>query len=567
MVPGSLIGKKYRLTRAIGEGSMGVVWAAVNQDTLGEVALKLIVRSNDEIRQRLRREARAAGKLRHPNIIEIYDIGETVEGDPFLVMPLLTGQTLSELLEQKRRLSPELAARIARDVARALAAAHAGQVIHRDLKPANIFLHQEPHAEAPIVKVLDFGVSKNLASTDGMLTMAGGAVGTPAYMSPEQARADRTLDHRSDLWSLGVVLFEMLTGVRPFKGDAHQILPQIVIGEIPPVSRFDRHIDPDLCDLVARCLERNRDKRVRSAADLAAELERFVSPAPAAPPAPRASVASAPGALDLANLEATALMPVPRAPASGPGVAPAAPRAPFSSRPEAVVPAAPRAPFSSRPEAVSPSSRSPQLETLSPSVLQEEDAESFVQTTRMSADKMVAMMRPRPPAPSAPRIEASPPAQPIYATTTPIGPFGQGLVPPAPRFGSAPALTPSLQDTERLGPPAPGPWQPRPSHPSSPPSGGAVVESGNWPVAKAGPRMPPLPNAANQSPVPRPGSPSALGSSTAPLFRAPMVDPAVSSETALLVDLRSRRRMTLLIAASVGIAALIVLGLVLYYSL
>ena len=262
---------------------MGVVWAAVNQLTSGEVALKLILQSTEELRLRLLREARVCGGLKHRNVIEVHDVGQTEDGDPFLVMQLLYGETLAELLKRQRRLDPPVAAQIARDVARALAAAHAAGVIHRDLKPANIFLHHEAGADGATVKVLDFGVSKSLAMSDGLVTIDGGAIGSPAYMSPEQARADRDLDHRADIWSLGVVLFELLTGVRPFQGDTNQVIPRIILGDIPLVSRYVRLVDPGLVTLVSRCLERDRARRIGSATELAELLQRHMSPTPSNP--------------------------------------------------------------------------------------------------------------------------------------------------------------------------------------------------------------------------------------------------------------------------------------------
>ncbi len=278
MTPGNILGGRYRLVRKLGVGAMGVVWAAVNELTSGEVALKLILQSTDDLRLRLLREARVCGGLKHRNVIEVHDVGQTEEGDPFLVMQLLSGETLAEHLKRQRRLDSPVAAQIARDVARALAAAHAAGVIHRDLKPANIFLHHEAGVDGATVKVLDFGVSKSLAMSDGLVTIDGGAIGSPAYMSPEQARADRTLDYQTDIWSLGVVLFELLTGVRPFQGDSNQVIPKIILGDIPLVSRHVRLVDPGLVALVSRCLERDRARRIGSAAELAELLQRHVSP-------------------------------------------------------------------------------------------------------------------------------------------------------------------------------------------------------------------------------------------------------------------------------------------------
>lgn len=275
MKAGSLIEGKYRLTRVIGEGAMGVVWEALHEGTSRQVAIKLILRPTEELRHRLIREAKACGALRHRNIVDIYDVGTTAEGDPFLVMQLLVGETLAERLARQRRLDTPEATRIGRDVARALSAAHAASIIHRDLKPANIFLHDEPGEESSIIKVLDFGVSKNLATSDGLATMVGGVVGSPAYMSPEQAGMGASVDPRADLWSLGVVLFEMLTGKRPLDGDPTTILQRLFSAEIPPATNFLRTLDPTLSALVARCLARNPSKRIGSATELSTQLQRW----------------------------------------------------------------------------------------------------------------------------------------------------------------------------------------------------------------------------------------------------------------------------------------------------
>ncbi|WP_437977172.1 protein kinase [Sorangium sp. So ce295] len=276
--PGALIGGKYRLLRRIGEGAMGVVWAAHNEATSREVALKLLVRPDPELRVRLLREARACGAVSHRNIVDIYDAAETENGDPFLVMPLLSGETLSSLLKRKRKLEIHDASRIARDIARGLSAAHERGIIHRDLKPSNIFLHTEPGDGDAIVKILDFGVSKFLAGPQQVKTATGILIGSPAYMSPEQVRAQSDIDTRADLWALGVVMFEMLTSRRPIEGKAHELLRNVLHGDIPAVSQSVWQIDPGLDALVTQCLQRDREKRPRSAADVAAALEPFVTP-------------------------------------------------------------------------------------------------------------------------------------------------------------------------------------------------------------------------------------------------------------------------------------------------
>jgi serine/threonine protein kinase len=205
---------KYRLTRRAGGGAMGVVWAAVNEDTHKEVALKLLPVSDAELRRRLLREAKACGRLDHRNIVTIYDVGTTPGGDPFLVMQLLSGETLARRLERERRLPPAVAAGIGAAIAAGLGAAHAAGIVHRDLKPENIFLHREPGSPGEVVKLLDFGVSRLELSGDAINTATGVLVGSPVYMSPEQARTSKEVGPRS----LGAVLFEMLAGQRPFQG-------------------------------------------------------------------------------------------------------------------------------------------------------------------------------------------------------------------------------------------------------------------------------------------------------------------------------------------------------------
>ena len=277
LVAGACVGGKYRLVRRLGTGSMGVVWAAVNEATLSEVAVKLISGAEPEFRMRLLREARLCGQLKHRNIIDVYDVATTEEGEPFLVMQLLLGETLAQRLHRCRRLDPPEAALIARDIARALAVAHAKRIIHRDLKPANIFLQEE--AAGFVVKVLDFGVSKSLAVADNLSTVVGAAIGSLPYMSPEQAQARSDVDHRADLWSVGVLLFEMLAGARPFQGSMPALLMALVRGPTPSVAQAVRGLDEGLVRVVERCLERRLDERIGSAVELALLLDPYAATA------------------------------------------------------------------------------------------------------------------------------------------------------------------------------------------------------------------------------------------------------------------------------------------------
>jgi serine/threonine protein kinase len=289
--PGVLVAGKYRLRRPIGEGAMGVVWAAFNETTSRELALKLVVEQDRDLRARLLQEARACGRLKHRNIVQVYDVDQTERGEPFLVMPLLSGETLAALLKRRRRLDAGEAARIGRDIARGLAAAHAMQIVHRDLKPSNVFLHIEPDEKEYTVKLLDFGISKVASTGRAIKTATGIILGSPAYMSPEQVRSLPDIDGRADIWCLGVVLFEMLAGVRPFQGSLEGILRQILAGEIPSVSQAVRNLDPRLAQIVSACLQRDRDQRPGSAAEVAGWLDAFASsgaghPAIAAQPSP-----------------------------------------------------------------------------------------------------------------------------------------------------------------------------------------------------------------------------------------------------------------------------------------
>jgi serine/threonine-protein kinase len=276
MNSGDFIAGKYRLSRLLGEGAMGVVWAATDVRTEAEVALKLIRQApeiSQEQRTRLFREARACGRIRHRNVVEVYDVGETSAGQAFLVMQVLHGESLADRLAREGRIAVPAAIAIASDIARGLGAAHAVNIVHRDLKPANVFLDRDPEVEGPVVKLVDFGVSKLLGPQDASSTATGSVMGSPAYMSPEQARGAKTIDHRTDVWALGVVLFEMLAGRRPFLGDtAFAVVGEIFTAPIPDLRDVVPGIDPRIAHAVSRCLERDVQQRMGSTAELLAVL-------------------------------------------------------------------------------------------------------------------------------------------------------------------------------------------------------------------------------------------------------------------------------------------------------
>lgn len=224
--PGTLVGGKYRLGEVLGEGGMGTVYDGVNE-TLGlRVAVKVLhpeYGRKPRVVQRFKREARAAASIGHANICEVIDTGVTHSGVPFLVMPRLTGKTLGALLKQHRQLPPERIVDIVAQTLFGLQAAHSAGIVHRDLKPENIFLSTLGD-RTDFVKILDFGISKMLGEEDA-LTKTGASVGTPYYMSPEQAMDSKEVDHRTDLWAAGIILYEALVGTKPFDGSA---LPAIV---------------------------------------------------------------------------------------------------------------------------------------------------------------------------------------------------------------------------------------------------------------------------------------------------------------------------------------------------
>ena len=294
--PGALLAGKYRLSHLLGKGASGVVWSAINTATSRRVALKLLLKPEPTQRERLLREARAAGSLEHPNVVDVYDVTTLEDGSPVLVLELLEGQSLQKLLDTSGPIPWEEAAAIGRDIARALAVAHKRGIIHRDLKPANVFLHGRED-EGLVVKVVDFGISKNILAREGTLTDAGTTVGSPAFMSPEQVRGERNLDGRTDLWALGVILWEMLAGQRLFDGRTHEVLKQVLSAPIKPLDSLVRGIDPELSRLVHGLLQRDASARLASAEEVARRLSAIAGLPDSKPPSSLLPRSSPPGAV------------------------------------------------------------------------------------------------------------------------------------------------------------------------------------------------------------------------------------------------------------------------------
>ena len=233
---GDVIASKYRLESLLGEGGMGAVWRAFNIQLEAPVAIKVIRGDVDkELTERLRQEARAAAKLGHAAIVRIFDVGESEFGDPFIVMELLSGQSLGAMLGAEHQLSGVRAAQLLLPVVDALSVAHAKGIIHRDLKPDNVFIAVDNGQVQP--KLVDFGIVKmsNGANQDWKrITQSGTVIGSPEYMSPEQASGREDLDHRTDIWSLNVVLYEAVVGRVPFKDSNYNALLQSIQVDEPP---------------------------------------------------------------------------------------------------------------------------------------------------------------------------------------------------------------------------------------------------------------------------------------------------------------------------------------------
>jgi len=263
---GSVVAQKYRLVRILGEGGMGAVWVAQNL-TLGvQVALKLIRAEIegkvDGLSERLLTEARAAASIGHPAIIQVFDFGLTEHGEPFIAMELLKGESLSQVLKRRGRIAAGRAVRTLLPVIEALCVANQRGIVHRDLKPDNIFLAQQANRVQP--KVLDFGIAKLSETFSANLTCEGTVLGSPAYMSPEQARGENDVDFRTDMWALCVVLYEMVTGVHPFTGaNWHGLMWSIMEGK--PKSLAEHEIEePALWAILQRGLAKERDQRFGS---------------------------------------------------------------------------------------------------------------------------------------------------------------------------------------------------------------------------------------------------------------------------------------------------------------
>jgi serine/threonine protein kinase len=284
--PGETLAGKYRIERVLGSGGMGVVVEATHLQLHTRVAIKFLRPSAHcpAAAERFIREARATSKIISDHVVRVIDAGTFDSNCPYIVMDLLEGETLAQALRTKKRLPIEDAVTHMLQACRGLAMAHAVGVVHRDVKPSNIFLARGPRGTT-VVKVLDFGLAKVLHGEDGPrpqagpLTRTADVFGSPFYMSPEQLRCSRDVDARTDIWAVGVMLFELLTGHRPFnERSLHSLCESIARGRPRRVRQFRPDVPIELAAIVERCLAKHPDKRFRTVRDLASALAPFASP-------------------------------------------------------------------------------------------------------------------------------------------------------------------------------------------------------------------------------------------------------------------------------------------------
>ena len=279
---GTQIGK-YTLRRKLGQGGFGSVFAAYDETLDREVALKLLNaehKTSDDVMRRFLQEARLAARISHPGIVTVFECAQIsgtstpADGIAYIAMELLDGESLAHRLHRGGRMAAPTAMEIARQIASALEAAHASGIVHRDLKPDNIFLVRDPavlHGER--VKVLDFGIAKLHHVASSVHTQTNEVFGTPRYMSPEQCRSSTQIDHRSDIYTLGCILFELVTGRPPFVGQPGELFAQHLMVEAPSVLAFVRDTPYHVADLVARMLAKDVAHRPQSMAQVQRELE------------------------------------------------------------------------------------------------------------------------------------------------------------------------------------------------------------------------------------------------------------------------------------------------------
>jgi serine/threonine-protein kinase len=276
---GEVVAGKYRVDRVLGSGGMGIVVAATQLELDRPVAIKFLVAEAakaPEIVARFAREARAVAKIQGEHVARVLDVGVLESGLPYMVMEYLDGADLAQRIAQGGQLPLPEIARYLLEACEALAEAHAAGIVHRDLKPANLFLARRPD-RTTIVKLLDFGISKSPVGSAAGITSTQAVMGSPVYMSPEQLVSAKNVDARSDIWSLGVVLYEALAGTPPFNAESMpQIVTRILHTPAPPLAESRPDVPPSVVAIVERCLAKDPAARFGDVAELAWGLAPFV---------------------------------------------------------------------------------------------------------------------------------------------------------------------------------------------------------------------------------------------------------------------------------------------------
>lgn len=463
--PGRVLSGRYRLVRTVGAGAQAAVWVAEHLALSTHVAVKLIdpfLALRAEARERFRREATAAAALRSPHVVQIIDHG--IDDDqPFIVMELLEGEDLFERLEKRDRLSLRETARVVSQVARALTKAHEAGIVHRDLKPENVFLAHNVDEE--IVKVLDFGVAKvrDPMRVTSQKTRQGQLLGTPQYMSPEQVKGTTELDYRADLWALGVITFQCVTGDLPFDSDGvGDLLLQITIGDIPVPSRVLPGLPASFDRWFAKACARKPADRFQSAMEMSKALEDLVA---ALPQRAATSSVSRPVVRRRPRASVVSVDEDPEARPSLPSMAEPAPRAPLVlSAPGPFAPSP-----SSRPAPLSEPEALEDAETITEDAepIDEEDVATFIDPALpAAAAEHLRHASSEAPMPQA-SAERAPPVRLASPFPSPAALAEASRTPP-PTTSATPASAPAESRAAPLAAPlAAAPTQPAPSHAAS----------------------------------------------------------------------------------------------------
>jgi serine/threonine-protein kinase len=318
---GHLVGGKYRIVRRIGVGGMGTVYEARHAGLGTQVAMKVLLSQLAKVptvADRFRREAQVSATLKHPHVIQVTDVDQLPDGRPYLVMELLKGQTLQDYMEQHKSLSREEAVDIGLQILLGLECAHGLGVVHRDLKPGNVFLDEQ--GVGRVAKLLDFGIAKVRASPEFQsLTRPGMVMGTPEYMAPEQAFSADQVDARSDIYSVGVMLYEMLSGKLPATGSLPlAVAHQIVTNKVRPLSELCPGLPQGLLNLVHRAMQPERSQRFETALDMRRALSAFAGQlSHAGRVAATASLDDRPGQVSLAPAGTQKVPIAPQVPLAG----------------------------------------------------------------------------------------------------------------------------------------------------------------------------------------------------------------------------------------------------------